>query len=122
PKWWQSLAAGAAGFGAGWSNAASRTRNPINMAAMQDDLLHPGYRQKLAEWQSRVAPLQQMANLDQSQVEMERRNRQLDIREEWNKARADKENKQGDMYSAHAWWYRQGRPKSASKPVLVAPG
>jgi hypothetical protein len=118
PKWWQSVAAGAAGFGAGWSNAAGRTKHPIDIAAMDEGILHPGYQQKLQEWHSRVAPLQQITGLDQSQVEMERRNRQLDTQEAWNKARAEAEHQRGVMWAARARAYDQGKltGKVASTP------
>jgi hypothetical protein len=109
PKWWQRAAGAAAGFGAGWSNAAGRTRNPIDIGAMQENILNPGYRQKLEQWQSRVGPLQQIAGLDQSQVEQERRTRQTDIQEEWNKARAEGEHQRGLMWAARARAYDQGK-------------
>jgi hypothetical protein len=107
PKWWQGAAAGLAGFGAGWSNAAGRTRHPIDIGAMQDSIMHPGYKQRLQEWQSRVGPLQQIATLDRSQADQERRSRGLDIQEDWNKARANKDN------ALAKWW--QNRPYPTPK-------
>ena len=73
PKWWQRAAGAAAGFGAGWSNAAGRTRRPIDIGEMQENILYPGYRQKLSEWQSRVEPLQTLAGIDQAEAERKRR-------------------------------------------------
>jgi hypothetical protein len=118
PKWWQRAAGAAAGFGAGWSNAAGRSRAPIDIGAMRENILHPGYQQKLQEWQSRVAPLQQIAGLDQSQVEQERRTRQTDIQEDWNKARAEAEHQRGVMWAARARAYDKGKltGKIASTP------
>lgn len=107
PKWWQRAAGAAAGFGAGWSNAASRTKHPIDIGAMEEGIQHPGYQQKLAEWHSRVQPLQDVATLDRAQADQERRDRGLDIQEDWNKARASKANAEAK------WWH--GRPYPTPK-------
>ncbi len=64
PKWWQRALGAAAGFGAGYSNAASRTKHPIDVGEMEQNILHPGYQSKLAEWQSRVAPLKEAADIE----------------------------------------------------------
>jgi hypothetical protein len=64
PKWWQRLAGAGAGAAAGYSNAAGRTRNPIDLNELSQNILAPGYGQKLAEWKSRVAPLQQAAETE----------------------------------------------------------
>lgn len=64
PKWWQRVIAGGAGALAGWSNAAGRTRNPVNIAAVQDAIEHPGYAEKLEEWRSRVIPAQTKAEIE----------------------------------------------------------
>ena len=64
PKWWQRALGAAAGFGAGYSNAASRTKHPIDVDEMEQNILHPGYQSKLAEWQSRVAPLKEAADIE----------------------------------------------------------
>lgn len=118
PKWWQSVAAGVAGAGAGWSNAAGRSRNPIDIAQMTDEINHPGYRQRMAEWQSRVAPQQKVADLDRAQSDQERKDRQLDIQENWNKARAEAEHQRGVMWAARARAYDHGKitGKIASTP------
>ena len=68
PKWWERLAAAGIGGAAGWSNAASRTRNPINIAAAQENILHPGYQDKVAQWQSRVMPAQAKLDLALQQM------------------------------------------------------
>ncbi len=62
--WYNRLAAGALGGLAGWSNAASRTRHPIDIPSLSEAVLHPGYAEQLADWQSRVAPLQQAADIE----------------------------------------------------------
>jgi hypothetical protein len=62
--WWQRGLAGAAGFGAGWSNAASRTRRPIDIAAMQGNILQPEYGEKLAAWRSSLAPAEAEAQIE----------------------------------------------------------
>jgi hypothetical protein len=64
PRWWQRALGAAAGFGAGYSNAASRTKHPIDVGEMEQNILHPGYQSKLAEWQSRVAPLKEAADIE----------------------------------------------------------
>lgn len=64
PKWWQRLAGAAAGGAAGYSNASGRMRNPIDIDQLTQNILAPGYNSKLAEWQSRVAPLEQQAQLE----------------------------------------------------------
>lgn len=67
PKWWQRLAGAAAGAGAGWSNAASRTRHPIDIGSLQENILHPGYAEKVQKWNSQFAPMQAAVNIDASQ-------------------------------------------------------
>jgi hypothetical protein len=93
PKWWQSLAGAAAGFGAGWSNAAGRTRHPIDIDAMRQNILYPGYSQKMAEWQSRIEPLQQMAQLEGTREQME-------TNRAWREAEAEAARQHG-LYWAH---------------------
>lgn len=63
PKWFQTLAA--AGFGglAGWSNAAGRSRSPIDIDASTDNILAPGYKEKVKEYESKVAPVEAQANV-----------------------------------------------------------
>lgn len=63
PKWWQRLAAAAAGGAAGWSNAAGRSRNPINIGQMDENILYPGYDQKVGEFESRMLPVEKQAEL-----------------------------------------------------------
>lgn len=89
PKWWQRAAGAAAGFGAGWSNAASRTRHPIDIGAMREDILEPGYNQKLAEWQSRVAPAQAQAEIEGQKQGAWWKNAQLQAQAQYLKAHAD---------------------------------
>lgn len=113
PKWWQRGLGAVAGFGAGWSNAAGRSRHPIDIGEMRENVLHPGYQQKLQEWQSRVAPLQQIAALDRGQSDQERKDRQLDMQESWLKARAEGEHQRGIMWAARARAYDQGKIGSA---------
>lgn len=71
PKWYQRLGAGALGAAAGWSNAAGRAR-PIDIDAATENILHPGYKTKLEEWQNRVIPAQQQADILGQQVSAER--------------------------------------------------
>jgi hypothetical protein len=92
PKWWQSLAAGAAGFGAGWSNAAGRSRHPIDVDQMREDILHPGYREKMADWQSRVKPLEQQVKLAEAADAGERADRLQAAQQGYYSARANEAN------------------------------
>lgn len=64
PHWWQKAIAGGLGGLAGWSNAASRTRHPIDIGAMTQAVEHPGYQERLQDWQSQVAALQGPMNLE----------------------------------------------------------
>jgi hypothetical protein len=64
PKWWQRGLGAAAGFGAGWSNAASRTKHPLDIGAMRQDILYPGAEDKLAQWQSKETPLEAQAKIE----------------------------------------------------------
>ena len=77
PKWWERLAAAGIGGAAGWSNAASRTRNPINIAAAQENILHPGYQDKLAQWQSRVMGPQAKLDLALQQMKAQEMQEQI---------------------------------------------
>lgn len=55
PKWWQRLAAGAAGGLAGFSNAEGKAGPQINPAAAEDALLGgPQSRRQLSDWQRQV--------------------------------------------------------------------
>ncbi|MDE2098945.1 MAG: hypothetical protein KGL39_16955 [Patescibacteria group bacterium] len=63
PSWLQRLAAAGFGAVAGYTNAAGRIRTPIDIAKGQENILYPGYDNKMAAWQSRVAPLQQSAQI-----------------------------------------------------------
>lgn len=64
PKWYQRLGGAAAGFGAGWSNAASRTKHPIDIPAMEHNILHPGYDDEVAKWQAQAFPEEKIAGLE----------------------------------------------------------
>lgn len=64
PKWYEKLAAAGLGAAAGYSNAAGRTRNPIDIAKTNEAIMYPGYQDKLAQWQSRVIPAEKIAELE----------------------------------------------------------
>ncbi len=70
PKWWQQLAAGVAGGAAGWTNADGRHHPQIDIGAMTDNLLHPGYQEKLEQWKSRVTPAQTLAEIEARKIKM----------------------------------------------------
>ena len=89
PKWWQRVIGAGAGFGAGWSNAASRSRNPIDIGAMEQNILAPGYSQKLARWQSRVQPAQAIADIEGQKQASWWKNQQAQAQMQYLKAHAD---------------------------------
>lgn len=65
PKLLNRIGAGVLGGAAGWSNAARRAA-PIDIKAVTDPILYPGYDQKLASWQSQQAAAQkQVENFGQ---------------------------------------------------------
>lgn len=68
PTWWQRLGAAGAAGAAGWTNAAGRTR-PIDVAGVTQGVLHPGYSDKVAQWESKVAPAQATAALEGQRVQ-----------------------------------------------------
>ena len=89
PTWWERLAAAGAGGAAGWSNAASRTKHPIDIGAVQENILHPGYQDKLSQWQSRVAPAEAQLQLAGQQVAAQQAAEKNTATNEELKARAD---------------------------------
>ncbi len=89
PKWWQRVLGGTAGALAGWSNAGGRTRTPIDIGAMQQNILAPGYGQKLAEWQSRVQPAQAVADIEGQKQQAWWHNQQAQAQAQYLKAHAD---------------------------------
>lgn len=89
PKWWQRVGGAAAGFGAGWSNAASRTKNPIDIAAMRENVLHPGYGEKVAKWQAGAFPEEKVAGLKGQQQAAWFKNQELHSRMVRDQAYAD---------------------------------
>ena len=106
PKWWQRAAAMGAGALAGYSNAAGRTRTPINIEAMGEKILHPTYQTRLQDWQGQVQPLEA-----QAQIEGEK---QKAAWEGLSKAA------QADYYRAHADYMRgQGRGEVEVTPELA---
>lgn len=67
PKWWQRLAAGAAGGLGGYLNAAG-TMPAVNTAALQRNILFPGLQQRQAEYDARMAQAQQQAQTEQQKL------------------------------------------------------
>lgn len=148
PKWYQRLGSAAAGFGAGWSNAASRTKHPIDIGAMSENILHPGYAEKVAAWRAGMTPLQaeaeiqgglQGARLKQEQIEGQRLQREATA--DWRKRQADPHYGQiqvppeiGRQYSVPdengTYWmdktdlaaHIRNQKEAPARPVHVAPG
>lgn len=53
PKWWQRLAAGAAGAAVGYSKASGHNRD-LDVGQVTEGILAPGHRGRLADWAGRV--------------------------------------------------------------------
>ncbi len=91
PKWWQTALAAGIGGGAGWVNAAGRIRNPIDINAATQGILHPGYEGRLEEWQSRVMPMQQ-------QMAAQEKYEQIEAQAEERRAHAQQRLKMADPH------------------------
>lgn len=111
PKWWQRLAAGAAGGLAGWSNAASRTRNPIDIGKVDENILYPGFAQKAAQYQARVQPLEHLADIGRQENSAWWNNEKLKSDSAYKAAEAERAKKQGD------WYERRQNAGQATVPV-----
>jgi hypothetical protein len=112
PKWWQSLGAAALGGAAGWSNAAGRTRKPIEVDESVDEILNPGYARKLTDWTSRVKQLQGQSEIEGKQNAAARQGRQDVAANSLHQA-------QMDHYKALAEMER-GQGRNGSVPVTKA--
>lgn len=62
PNWLERVASVGIGGLAGWSNAAKRAA-PINIPAVTESVLHPGYARKTEEFQSQIAPIEAQLNV-----------------------------------------------------------
>lgn len=111
PKWYQRLGGAAVGFGAGWSNAASRTKHPIDIAAAEHNILHPGYDDEVAQWQAHAMPEEKIAGLEGSRQQAWWKNQEL-------QARADME-KQHGAYWAHRAQVEQNQWKIDPKSGVI---
>jgi hypothetical protein len=88
PNWWQRVAAGALGGLAGWSNAASRTKHPIDIGATTQGILYPGYEGQLQSWLSRVQPVQQEMTAEAARQNAELKGEQIAGQKEQREASA----------------------------------
>jgi hypothetical protein len=82
PSWWQRVAAAGLGAAEGYSNAAGRIRHPIDIAASTQSILHPGYADKLAAWQSRVMPAQAALELESQKLAAQEKAEQISAQAE----------------------------------------
>lgn len=89
PKWWERALASGLGAVAGYSNAASRTRNPIDISKATENIEHPGYAQQLESWRSRIAPLQAEVGIEGQKVGAEQASRKLASEEQLKAAQAE---------------------------------
>ncbi len=97
PKWWQRLAAAGAGFAGGWTNAAGRTR-PLDIATAQENILHPGFKNKLEEWQSRVAPAEALMQLESQKMTAQDKAEQIAAQAEERTAHAQQRTAMADPH------------------------
>lgn len=102
PKWWQRALGAAAGAGAGYSNAAGRTRHPIDIETMSENILHPGYKSKLERWRSMVAPADEALKLEGDKQAAWWKGRAANTEEAYKQAETNRANKQGAMYENRA--------------------
>lgn len=96
--WYMDLASRAAGAAAGWTNAAGRIRNPIDVNAVREGVLHPGFARKEEEFQSGMAPIR--AELAAEMGQREQSIKQLDMQ-----SQAEQRHNQGQMAAARGHWY-----------------
>jgi len=90
PKWWQNLAAAAAGGLAGWSNASGRRHPPIDIASMQGAIQHPGYQAAMQRWQTNeLEPAQAQAEIEAGKQGAWWKSQQLQAQAQYMKAHAD---------------------------------
>lgn len=99
PKWWQRAIAGAAGGLAGWTNADGRNHPQVDTAKFVDEINHPGYTGKLADWQAGLAPLKEAANVEEAKQAAWWKNAQNQSSQDWQSAEINRANAQADMYN-----------------------
>lgn len=97
PKLLNSIAAGALGAAAGYSNAARRAA-PIDVKTATDPILYPGYDQKLASWQSRQAAAKQQVENFGQQVGAEMASQKAQSEAQLKYAQAEAAIKHGDYW------------------------
>jgi hypothetical protein len=98
--WWQRVLGGIAGGAAGVSNASGHTRRPIDIDAMRQNILSPGYQDKLAEWQSEYAPMAAQVNMDAQQRTAQLAAAKEKSLEGWQNAEAQRALAQADALTA----------------------
>lgn len=98
PKWWQRAAGAAAGFGAGWSNAASRTRHPIDIGAMEQNILYPGNRSKLEQWTSKTIPQTAIVNIEAAKAKQQIAQQKQNSEDAYQQSQGDLNRARGDYY------------------------
>ncbi len=114
PKWWQRLAAGAAGFGAGYVNADGKNHPQIDASGAVDTIMGgPQKRQRLSDWRDKVSG----AELGLTGAEKERdawfKGRQLTRQEDLADAQIDDYRAQAEQRKAAA----TAKPKHETKEI-----
>lgn len=98
PKWWQRAIAGAAGGLAGWTNADGRNHPQVDTAKFVDEINHPGYTGKLADWQAGLAPLKEAANVEEAKQAAWWKNAQNQSLQDYQASEINRANAQADWY------------------------
>ncbi len=91
------IGAGALGAAAGWSNAARRAA-PIDIKAVTEPILYPGYDQAMATWQSRQAAAQKQVENYGQQVGAEMASQKAQSENALKFAQAEAAIKHGDYW------------------------
>lgn len=103
PKWWQRLAAAGAGGLAGYSNAAGRTKHPIDTEALGGSILgKPQYEKKLSDWTNKVQGAQALADAEKGSLDWASKLRKASSEESLQSAQARHADSQSGVENATA--------------------
>lgn len=107
--WWQRAIAGGLGALAGASNAAGRTKHPIDVTSATQNILHPGYQEKLQNWQGQQAQAQGPLDLEAARQNAELKAQQIagqaesrNASAEWRRELANPHHNQQQLDPAYA--------------------
>lgn len=98
PKWWQRAIGAGVGFGSGWSNAGGKTRRPIDIGAEEQNILYPGYRSKLEQWQSKLGPQTQITNIEAAKAKRHVAQQKQNSEDAYQQSQSEMNRARGDYY------------------------